>query len=798
MRRRPPCWLRSRLGTSSARSCSIWRAATVGGSAGSWPRPPGRGLWPGGPSPPPDATAVGDVDGGVAGSPSGVATTHGAATGAALQTGAGAFPAIGAWRPALTTGGSGAAGPQSAGALAPGSAGGGGAVPSTPDKTYVMGSFASCEKGPDAWRRWICWHGDLRPLRFVATGVHPEILEASTDDVAELRADLGDTRLSAADFDERRRARLARVWIDEAPSQVDFVLAQLGVGTWANDTVAPCGWGNLPKGCVHRFRTPWTPAELEAALRRNGPQRPENAPTGMLDQFREVVKTPPAGTPGPVTPPALLAGASGGTGQADAAGAAAPGSCGGGHGPTPSGLVGAPPRIGVTPCRHESPLGIDALASCANCQAYRLAAIAAGVEPPRRFPGVLRCGHRMESMDLCCQMCAEHVVSIEAAMGGEDPAREIGGGIGRPLRPDPALYLRVDPGSYLRIAADGLFRRITGGGRSALSLTEAIQAAQMLDMFFPRDKVMGLADGDLSWFRRSWTYHHAGHLDKPDPFWRYQPLMTVASALGVAPVSGMRLATGASPAPAPADDRGWGEHSRGYYGEYARHGHAEWRGEGSWDDWYGCGAWGGRGWYQEQAYGYDTGSDDASRGSRRPRSPSGRPRRPSDSGPDDSRSDGRGGSRRRRLSSVGVGGGSSAFACDLRLGFLGGVTDVDDGCLVGLHDSRGFPRSAMVTRGEWLRRYQLTTDEGGPVADTGALPVGSSLPLSTNGLPAVSCHPVPWTCPLLEGPFCWRSPCRTGVSHPGPLSRSPGLNGRADTARCWTPMSLVIAPPMEE
>ena len=536
----------------------------------------------GAPPPPPDATAVGDVDGGVAGSPSGVATTHGAATGAALQTGAGASPAAGAWRPALAAGGSGAAGPQGVAALAPGTAGGGGAAPGTPDKTYVMGSFVSCEKDPDAWRRWTCWHGDLRPFRFVATGVHPEILEASTDDVAELRADLGDARLSAANFDGRHRVRLARVWIAEAPSQADFVLAQLGVGTWANDTVAPCGWGNLRRGRFRRFRNPWTPAELEAALDRNGPQRPANAPTGMLAQFREVVRTPPAGMPGPVTPPAFPAGGSGGTSQAGAAGATTPEGRGGRHGPTPSGPVGAPPRIGVAPCRHESPLGIDALASCANCQAYTLAAIAAGAEPPCHLPGVLRCGHKMESMDLCCQMCAEHVVSIEVAMGGEDPVREIvGGGIGGPLRLDPAMYLRVDPGSYLRIAADELVRRLTSGGRSALSLTEAIQAAQMLDMFVPRDKVMGLVDGDLSWFRRSWTYH-AGHLDKPDPFWRYQPLMAVASALGVAPVSDMRLATGASPALAPADDRGWGEHSRGCYGEYARHGYADWRGGGSW------------------------------------------------------------------------------------------------------------------------------------------------------------------------------------------------------------------------
>ena len=265
----------------------------------------------------------------------------------------------------------------------------------------------------------------------------------------------------------------------------------------------------------------------------------------------------------------------------------------------------------------------------------------------------------------------------------------------------------------------------------------------------------------------------------------------------------MRLAAGSSPAPALAIDGGWGERSRGYYGEHARHERAEWREEGGWDGWYGRSAWGGRGWYQEQAYGYDTGSDDASRSSRRPRSPSRRPRRPRDSGPDDPRSDGCGGSRRRCLSSIGVGGGGSAFACDLRLGLLGGVIDVDDGCLVGLLDSRGFPRAAMVTRGEWLRRYE-TADEGGRSPTPGSLPVGSLLLPSAVGFPAlavgvaVPCLPGRRTCLLLAGPRCWRSPCRTGVSHPGPPSRSPGLSGRADTARFWTLMSLMIAPPMGE
>ena len=83
-------------------------------------------------------------------------------------------------------------------------------------------------------------------------------------------------------------------------------------------------------------------------------------------------------------------------------------------------------------------------------------------------------------MYLCCPVCAEHVVSIEKAMGGSGPALEIVGGIGGPLRPDPATFLRVDPGGYLRIATDDFVRRLSREGRSALPLSEAIQAGQML------------------------------------------------------------------------------------------------------------------------------------------------------------------------------------------------------------------------------------------------------------------------------------------------------------------------------
>ena len=82
-----------------------------------------------------------------------------------------------------------------------------------------MGSFAGFVKDPEAWRRWQCWHGDLRPCRFLSAGVAPEILEAANDDVEALNADLDNASLTAAGFDERHRARLARIWSNEAPTQ---------------------------------------------------------------------------------------------------------------------------------------------------------------------------------------------------------------------------------------------------------------------------------------------------------------------------------------------------------------------------------------------------------------------------------------------------------------------------------------------------------------------------------------------------------------------------------------------------
>ena len=107
-------------------------------------------------------------------------------------------------------------------------------------------------------------------------------------------------------------------------------------------------------------------------------------------------------------------------------------------------------------------------------------------------------------MALSCHVCAEHVDDIVG--GGAELALAVAAGIGGPLQPDLSSCVRVDPGIYLRVASDELVRRLVEGGRSALPLCEAIQAAQMLDILFPREGVMGLADGELNHFMRSWTY----------------------------------------------------------------------------------------------------------------------------------------------------------------------------------------------------------------------------------------------------------------------------------------------------
>ena len=258
-----------------------------------------------------------------------------------------------------------------------------------PRKDYVMGSFASCEKGPRAWRDWPIWHADLRPLRFTAVGMGPEVLYASPDDVAELRADLANPLVTAVVFDSKHRIRVARIWAAEVPEQADLIRAQLGVRTWANGNIAPGGWGLLRNGRAHRLEHPWTPEKLEAAAERNRPGRPPDAPLGNRAQIRVAEQAAAAaqsslggrigpcsaGAVGACQPSDVAAGASGGVGLTS--GAAAP----------PAGRAGLATHDSVPPCWHVCPTGPATIASCAGRQAYSLTVLAAGREPPRHLPG---------------------------------------------------------------------------------------------------------------------------------------------------------------------------------------------------------------------------------------------------------------------------------------------------------------------------------------------------------------------------------------------------------------------------
>ena len=94
-------------------------------------------------------------------------------------------------------------------------------------------------------------------------------------------------------------------------------------------------------------------------------------------------------------------------------------------------------------------------------------------------------------------------------------------------------------------------------GGSALSLGQAVQATVALDLFFDRGDVMGLADGDLSFFRRTWTYSYAGHLEAGDASWRWRPLKVIAKALSVDDVPMPAAPTPSAPADtSPPDGRG--------------------------------------------------------------------------------------------------------------------------------------------------------------------------------------------------------------------------------------------------
>ena len=321
-----------------------------------------------------------------------------------------------------------------------------------PGRDYVMGSFASCERDPQAWRDWPIWHAGLRPLRFTAVGMGLEFLDASPDDVAELKADLASPLVTAVVFDSKHRIRVGRVWAAEVPEKADLIHAQLGVGFWANGSIAPGGWGLLRSGRAHRFKYPWVPEEFEAAAERNGPGRSPDAPLGTRAQVRVAEKAAAAAAQGSLGGPAgpCSVGAAGACQPGDMAAGASEGvDLTSGAATLPAGCAGPTTHDSVPPCWHDCPAGPATIASCTGCQAYGLTVLAAGREPPRHFPGDFRCGHPMDSIALDCHVCAEHVDDVVGAIGGAGPALAVATGIGGPLLPDLSSCVRANPGIYV-------------------------------------------------------------------------------------------------------------------------------------------------------------------------------------------------------------------------------------------------------------------------------------------------------------------------------------------------------------
>ena len=351
-------------------------------------------------------------------------------------------------------------------------------------------------------------------------------------------------------------------------------------------------------------------------------------------------------------------------------------------------------------------------------------------------------------MNLCCTTCAEHIAAVEDAMGGRDVAQGVVRGLGGPLRPSPSTFLSLAPEAYLRVASDELVRALATGGASGLPLVEAIELAQIVDIFFDREGVLGFADGDLSWLRRTWTFHRAGHMDSPDPSWRLRVLAAITGNLGIPGPPDAPQAPRALPPSVPADDGDRTSPER-----RGRGGGTGWgtRG-GDWDAWQGDAGWAGRGWGWGDERGSGRGSGD--HGRVRPRSPGRYPWGQGEARSDGSRSDSRAASRRRRLSSPGTGASASVFARDLRAGLFGRVIDVDGGSLVRLHDARGNPRSACVTFEEWIRRYQFE-DGGveGPACDSSSDcgTLASSRADRTADVPSHRGYRRPFGCP--------RAPC---------------------------------------
>ena len=113
---------------------------------------------------------------------------------------------------------------------------------------------------------------------------------------------------------------------------------------------------------------------------------------------------------------------------------------------------------------------------------------------------------------------------------------------------------------------------------------------------------------------------------------------------------------------------------------------------------------------------------------------------------------------------------------------------MDDGCLVRLHDSRGYPGCGLVTQDEWLRRYTQTVDMRRPgikpvVALSGASSavgagerVGKACELPALSFPVVSGRSTPVDPPLLATTMPdWGVP--PGSSIPIPWAKCRGRHG---------------------
>ena len=396
----------------------------------------------------------------------------------------------------------------------------------------------------------------------------------------------------------------------------------------------------------------------------------------------------------------------------------------------PGGHTAAGPRGSGGPsdwplplCSHgpQAGTGRVAYACCAGCKAHELTVWATGGHPFPLAPGVLACGHRMDDMILSCSDCTGFVVDLVARLGGPDAVVGLVRPYGGPVSPANARAAGVSPEYFLRTASHPLVRRLMGGGASALCLRQALHAAATLDTFFGGEAVMGLADGDLTAFRRLWTYELTGHLEAPNTAWKWRPCKLVARALRVddEPMATVPAMQVAAHAPGSSGD---GAPSRTREGD--RDGRDRSRKECGGGK-CGCGARCECGARRDADAGTrrsdSRGSDRSRERRKRSRHTRRRPRRNRRKDSSDSRSSGRS-SERRGLSEPPVALFGSAFRTRLGSALRGRIIDVEEGPLVPLTDSRGRQGCGLVTAAEWLRRY-ADSDHG---AGEGAGPMASS------------------------------------------------------------------------